>query len=504
MSRRPTLQDFVDDEMLRAPLTFDQAVDAVYEQWRKAMGVQGRLGSDMARLLQNHRGDLVQEAVRSLRGHVQAEIGRGSGAAAATTTATPAPPKKLELSLIDEDEVTADIELARTIERVKSTAEFELRELQAYTSALVDDVNVARDTNPFRPDGYVRALWQGAQTLPISRAAQATFLRDAAEPLARMLRQGYAAACTRLEEQGVEPAMHRTIVVVGNTTRSGRELSNGTPSGHGTLHGLRDSMPATLDVELEPAASTPVDQQLIELLSRLFDAIQSDDSVPVAAKGLLLRLHSSALRVALRDPAMLDAYEHPVWRFMDRLSFMFQTAPASDIERCRTIATQLVDQVVGDGTQDASRFAWALARLDAIEHHLLEQAVRAAEPEISRLQAAADTASMPIDVGTMDTVPAELMPAESPAAAAKPSITLLPGDRLRAYLQGEWRMLQAMWCDSHGDSWLLRDIEADRHWALRQRALDRLAEVDLAAVMKVRSLVRRAADKVLNTVGAQR
>lgn len=501
MSRRPSLQDFVDDEMLRAPLTFDQVVDSVHEQWRKAMGVQGRLGSDMARLLQNHRGDLVQEAVRSLRGHVQAEIGRGSGGSPAAGAA-PAPAKKLELSLIDEDEVAADIELARTVERVKSTAEFELRELQAYTSALVDDVNVARDTNPFRPDGYVRALWQGAQTLPISRAAQATFLRDAAEPLARMLRQGYAAACTRLEEQGVEPATYRTIVVVGNTTRSGREL--GTPSAHGTLHGLRDSMPATLDVELEPATSTPIDHQLIELLSRLFDAIQSDPTVPAEAKGLLLRLHSSALRVALRDPAMLDAYEHPVWRFMDRLSFMFQTAPASDVARCRTIATQLVDQIVSDGPQDAARFAWALARLDAIEHHLLEQAVRAAEPEIKRLQAAADTASMPIDVGTMDTVPAELMPTESPAPATKPTIALLPGERLHAYLQGEWRTLQAMWCDSHGDSWLLRDVEADRHWALRQRALERLAEVDLAAVMQVRSLVRRAADKVLNTIGAQR
>ena len=515
---RPTLQDFVEDEMLRAPLAFDQVIDTVHERWRVALGVQGRHGSDMARMLQSHRADLVHDALAYLRKQVQSEI---AGAAPLTPPAAvnPARERKLELSLIDDDSVAVDIELARSVERIRSTAEFELRELQAFTSALVDDVNVSRDTNPFRPEGYVRALWQGVQTLPASRAVQAAFLRDAAEPLARTLRQGYAAACSRLEEQGIEPATHRTIVVAGSTTRAGREFGASTTA-HELLHGLRDSMPGTLDsasskLDATPAApaaeaasapstppSTPprAEQQLSELVARLFEAMQHDHSVPAPAQALLQRLAPAALRVALHDPAMLDAYDHPVWRFMSRLAFLFQTAPAGDSERCLAIGGQLVDQLSADSAQDASRFEWALARLDAIERHLFEQVVRSAEPEIERLQRAADaadSASQPIDVGTMDTVPAELMPEPDAAPVSTATLKLFPADRIKAYLQGEWRMLQVLWRDPSGETWLLRDIGADRLWALGNGALHRLAEVKLAWLMKPRSLVRRAAERML-------
>ncbi|MBL0148755.1 MAG: DUF1631 family protein [Ideonella sp.] len=127
--------------------------------------------------------------------------------------------------LIDEDEVSVDVKVSRAVERVKSAAEFELRELQAFTSALLDDLNVARDTNPFRPESYVRSLWVGVSSVPMSQALQAAFMRDAAAPLSRTLRQAYAAACTRLESQGVEPAAYRTIVL-GAATRGGLDLPN--------------------------------------------------------------------------------------------------------------------------------------------------------------------------------------------------------------------------------------------------------------------------------------
>src|SRR5688572_6242401 len=104
-NRRPTLQDFVDDEMLRAPLLFDQVVDAVLEMWRKAMGHGLRHGIDAPRVLQNHRADLVAEAVRALRQQIAAHRGSlPAPAAAGGAPAAPAAPLKLELSLIDEDE----------------------------------------------------------------------------------------------------------------------------------------------------------------------------------------------------------------------------------------------------------------------------------------------------------------------------------------------------------------------------------------------------------------
>ena len=121
------------------------------------------------------------------------------------------------LALIDEADVAADIEIARCTQAVKMEAEVVLRELQTYTSALVNDANVSRDTNPFRPERMVRALWEGVQQLPMARPLMAAFLQDAAQPLANILQRAYAAACRRLEEQGVEPASYRTIVANGLT-----------------------------------------------------------------------------------------------------------------------------------------------------------------------------------------------------------------------------------------------------------------------------------------------
>lgn len=501
-NRRPTLQDFVDDEMLRAPLLFDQVVDAVLEMWRKAIGHGLRHGIDAPRVLQSHRGDLVSEAVRALRQQVSAHRGP---AAAVPGSSGSAAPQKLELSLIDEDEVAADIEVSRAIERIKSMAEFELRELQAFTSALVGDFNVSKDTNPFRPEAYVRALWQGAQTLPMSRGGQAALLHDAADALAKTLRQGYAAACSRLEDQGIEPAVYRTIVVSPATRGGPMHHETAAAQVDVSLQEIRDSLPMPLEgVPPLPshAAGPRIDHQLIDLLSRLFDAIQSDRSLPPPCLALLLRLHPTALRLAVQDASMLDDYDHPVWRLMDRLAFCISTAHAIELERWLQFARQLVDHLVADGAADVARFQWALERITAYERHSFERALLVAQPEISSLQQTADPAEQTLDIETMDTVPAELLPDDAtitPANAIQP-VMLLPGEHLRAYLQGDWRLMQLLWTDRSGETWLLRDAATTRHWALRLRAVERLAAAQLALPVRPRSLVRTAADRMLRSM----
>ncbi|NRF71904.1 DUF1631 family protein [Aquincola sp. S2] len=506
-NRRPTLQDFVDDEMLRAPLLFDQVVDAVLEMWRKSMGQGLRHGIDAPRVLQNHRGDLVAAAVRALRQQIAAHRGTAPPAPApGGAPAAPAPAPKLELSLIDEDEVTVDIEISRAIERIKSMAEFELRELQAFTSALVGDFNVSKDTNPFRPEAYVRALWQGAQCLPMSRGGQAALLHDGADMLARTLRQGYAAACSRLEDQGVEPAVYRTIVV-SPTTRGPVHHEAPPSSVPVSLQQIRHSLPAPLgeptpSVHGALSAGPRIDQQLIDLLSRLFDAIQSDRLLSPPCMALLLRLHPTALRLAVQDASMLDDYDHAVWRFMDRLAFGIATAHTIELERWLAFARQLVDHLVADSAADVARFEWALERVTAYERHSFERALLVAQPEISSLQQTTDPAEQTLDIETMDTVPAELLPDEatiSPASANQP-IVLQLGEHLRAYLQGDWRLMQLLWFDRSGDTWLLRDAATPRHWALRLRAIERLAAAQLALPVRPRSLVRAAADRVLRSM----
>ncbi len=106
--------------------------------------------------------------------------------------ATPRKSGKLELSLVDDDEITADIEVARIVERCNTELEEPLRELRTYTSALVGDVNTARDTNPLRPEVWVRAVLAAARGLPIARDLQIDLLRCATQPLIRAIHDNYA------------------------------------------------------------------------------------------------------------------------------------------------------------------------------------------------------------------------------------------------------------------------------------------------------------------------
>ena len=541
------LHDFIDEEMLRAPMTMDMTIDAVHEQWRVLhSGLRlGRDRQDPGRTLQNHRGDIVSAALQALRASVQTDL-TASPANQGRGPATPTRASGAALSLIDEDDVSADIEIARAIEVVRLRAEMELRELQTYTSTLVGDPNVSRDTNPFRPEVVVRALWQGVQTLPLSRTTQAAFMREAAEPLAKALKLAYAAAARRLDERGVIPAAHRTIVYSGSTLYGPNAPRYKPPP---ELNRVRESMPMPLDAlprampappgppvagapagwhpmpplpplpgQGQPATEPPppgADPQLITLLTRLFDELHADRSLPAELSTLLLRLQPTVLRVALQEHGLLDSYEHPVWRFMDALAQAVTVCPPAERLRVLGMGRNLVDHLMASEAPDGQRFSWALERLHAMGRHALAQALAAAEPEIDRLRqrraqdAVLTTGSMPLDIGNLDTVPADLMPEAGRTPERAPSgLPTQPGDHLRAWLQGDWRVLQLLWLDSDdhlataepATVWLLREPSTDRLWAVRPAAIERLATEHLVQPLHLRSVVRRAAARVLQAL----
>ena len=513
MSTRPTLPDFIDDELLRAPMTIDLVIDTVLQRWRQRMVPTGRHDADPARVLHMHRNEVVTAALAHLRTAAMAE----SAPALGQMAAKPATAVPQAMSLIDEDDVAIDIEIARCIETIRLKAELEMRELQTYTSALVNDLGISRDTNPFRPDRIVRAIWAGVQTLPMSRAAQAAFLHEAALPLADTLRKAYAAAARRLEEQGVTPAIHRTIVVGGGTAWGSQMARYQTAA----QLGPSDSIRAWLDMAPEASryrsvampvvgtsapTTTPADAQMIELLARLFEAIHADAGLGADTMALLQRLQPIALRVALRDASLLDRYDHPVWRFMDQLAHDVENSPPAQRLRVLGLGRNLVEHLAQADHSDPKGFSWALARLQAAQRSNLMQALAASEDNILRLQRIADaegpatTSSMPLDIGTLDTVPADLMPdgpAKRPVVARD---ALAPGNLLRVYLQGEWRTLMSLWQDHGHEIALLRDAAADLQFAVRQGALSRLLAEGLAQPLQVRSLIRRAAGKVLRAM----
>lgn len=523
MSPRPTLQDFINEELLRVPMTLDLVIDAVHQRWRERLPAQGRgSGIDPARVLQQHRRELTARAMAVLHKSAHDDLrllqpgslpappsGDKAGPRAAPVSAVPS------LALIDEADVAVDIEIARCTQAVKLQAEVVLRELHTYTSALVNDANVSRDTNPFRPERMVRALWDGLQLLPMARPLMAAFLQDAAQPLATILQRAYAAACRRLEDQGVVPASYRTIVTSGSSLWGQTTARYQVPN---DLHVLRSSMPVPLSSLPPPppqagaaaAANTAhtgsigPDPQLIELLARLFEAIQGDLRLAPETVALMQRLQPTALRVALRDPSLLDRYDHALWRFMDQLAHDIALCAPTQRMRLLGLGRNLVDHLAQAEPRDGHGFAWALERLLAAQRHALNQAISAAQPSIAKLehiaagQASATTGSMPLDIATLDTVPAALM-AEQPDATSSglSSTGLPPGATVRAYLQGERRTLVSLWQDRKHELVLLREPTTEQLFAVHQRAMARLQDEGLAHPYKVRSLVRRSAEKVM-------
>jgi len=535
------LQRFVEDELLRAPLLIEQVLDGAIDVIRKdapAMNPRERsLAADLQRGLMSARPRLVSEFVRALTAAAQHKLDDVHS----TTPGLPSGPGAL--SLVDEGEVEVDVEISRAIEAIRSVAEFELREVMSYVSALVGDMDVARDYNPFRADVMARAMWSAAQALPMPRPYQLALMRHACMPLAQLVRKSYAGACARLESMGVEPAVYRTIITFGGSRRaalqsdsffdagSNRVDSQPKPSLDQVLQRTdellrrlppdgdrreRERLRNLQQQELVSSASSEVDRDLIELLSKLFDAVLGDRRLAPDIQTAVSRLQAPALRLALHDAGTLDNYTHPVWLLMDRIALQGDLhPPPGDPDRTRMLrfVHGLLDTLAQEQARDADAFRWARERVLAYERHRFEQRRTAAEPELHALQERDDravgaegaptTTHAALDVGQLDTVPAELLdelPAQPPAKPADVAEWLQgrrSGEWFRMFMQGDWVHAQLLWYGNHREYWLFADAASPRTWAVRRRALEKLYSQQLLTLLQPRSLIRDAADRVL-------
>ncbi|WP_348753367.1 DUF1631 family protein [uncultured Aquincola sp.] len=497
MPHRPTLPQFVEDALSRAPLLMQEVLDGVAAMTQSPVPM---LLPDVQRLVRLYRADLVSQFTRQL-----ATLLRPQAPAARV------PNRLATLSLVEDQAVTADVELARSVEAVRGAADHSLRELRAFTSALVGDLHVARDTNPLKPELFVRALWQALGDLPVSHRLQLAFLTCATAPLGKGLRLFYAAACTRLEDAGVTPSSYRTIVT-GTSSRSWHR-QNPPPD---DLARLRQQLPAG------PAALLPAGSDGLALLPRIFDTILQAGELPTDVQALMQRLQPVALRVAQQDPTTLDAYTHPIWELMDRIAFLAEVhAQPGDPQRQQLLAQagQLVEAMAQEEQPDAASFRWALKRLTTQAQQQFDERLQAAADHIATLetlgpQFSPTTAeaghSLPLEAHTLATVQSALLDSANSQVAAGAALvderwldTQQPGHWLRVFIDGHWRMLQLLW---HADDlWLFAELAQPTRqtWALRQSALERLHAEGLLRELRPRSLVRRAAARLLRQI-AQR
>ena len=108
-----------------------------------------------------------------------------------------------------------------------------------------------------------------------------------------------------------------------------------------------------------------------------------------------------------------------------------------------------------------------------------------------------------IDLGSMDTVPAEMLNGAGDAPSGDPGKrldALRPGDSVRLFLLGRWSRVQLLWRSDMGLYFLLAGEFGVRNHSITRRALERLADAGLMQPLEARPLVRRTLDAVTRDI----
>jgi Protein of unknown function (DUF1631) len=271
-------------------------------------------------------------------------------------------------------------------------------------------------------------------------------------------------------------------------------------------------------VRLVQHARTPVDQQLIEMLTRLFEAMLADPRIARDIRSVLARLQPSALRLVLRDDSALDDYTHPVWRFMDLTAHLASMHPEGSASREALLARadQLIDGMARELAPDARLYRRGLDALIADDRARFVARVERAAADIQAMQRIEDrlaedtqagipTGMGPLDEGQLDTVPADLL-ATLPEAEERPESSewlaqRKPGEWLRMFFRGQWQRAQLLRIGQRGDAYLFGRNQTDDTIAMRRRALLRLHGEGLLSQLRMRSMLRSAAVTVLRSSG---
>jgi Protein of unknown function (DUF1631) len=201
---------FIEDELSRATPMAERVQAGTLQLLRDPRGATPASNEraatfELTEALQR-RGTAFRDGfVTALRTRVMAEL--------AASQAHALPDGQGALELMDESRVLVDIEISRAVQLIDTTAEWELRELQTFTSTLGGQAHVSTESNPLRPSVFAAALWDATAALGDSQSLRFAVLRVAAGVLAGLLKTEWAAACSRLEAQGVEPGAYRTVVL---------------------------------------------------------------------------------------------------------------------------------------------------------------------------------------------------------------------------------------------------------------------------------------------------
>lgn len=339
MAESVRFNDHVQDQLGRAPELAHRIVVRTQAVLRDSssdlsLAQDRNLLFGVAEAVQARRADFELALAQHLQDEIRATQGEGPGG------------RKLheltidQLTLVDENQAEQDIEIARTVQLIDLVAEWELRDLQACTSALQGDATPRPHTNPLRPAVFARALGAATRALPLSAGERNMLLRVAGRVLADCLREHYRDVSASLKSLGCQPVPFKALT---------HPRRSPPPSGlivtqSGALESLLDRMPLPPPPPAAPAptggaltfgalsrrldeindpqglAARRSEAQVSRLLSTLFQQMQADAEVPSPIRQLIGQMEPVLQRAARQDSWVLRSDQHPAWRLINQMA----------------------------------------------------------------------------------------------------------------------------------------------------------------------------------------
>jgi len=404
----------------------------------------------------------------ALRQQLRDEFARVLSVEAAPTHATAVPID--QLTLVDDQQIEEDIEVARVIQLVDTAAEAELRDLRALCATLRAS-EATPEVVPLRPDVAARALSRALHALGMSREVRLLALRVVGKAMADRLAALLREQTRELRRWGVEPLPYQLRVVP--------ELQRTSPPDAHAMQRLAGKL---------VGANASADQLVPALLAQVADQSGLDAHV----RQLLQRLAGPALRSAKVDPALLTSLQHPLWQLVDRIAALGASRSGTQAAR---LAAHLEPVLVKlEHGADASLVAYqrALEEVDGLATDWADSQLADAGVSAPAPAASPDGSSLPTDwggEGSLPTVPMELPgDADDPHKAWVDSMR--EGDWVRLFMHARW--LTARVAGRSSAHVMLATRSGEPLQTIGRAALYRLHESGLATTIESAAPVRDA------------
>lgn len=194
--------------------------------------VQRDTASDALRLISLHESALVKAYPMALL-----EIFAEGPAGTKARQADPTGMDFGELSLVDDAQVQAQVELSRAQQQALHTTDASLTELNSLVSSAQGLQRVQPERNPLRPENYIRALQQVIAETGVPLPVRDAWMQHMRTLLGPELVGTYQRAAQGLRDHGIAPAGYGVAALPGAVARSSGPSVPSGASGESSIYG---------------------------------------------------------------------------------------------------------------------------------------------------------------------------------------------------------------------------------------------------------------------------